>query len=141
MLQFSSSAEVFRDAFQALVGAQRSVEPFLNAAFAGSSLATLDAKLRYVPIIMPEGMRKRYPARSKLRKKERAYDCSPQLNYEVFVDGSFEDQLREYIRGISESAPHLASLGATPEQIEDFNKIMATAVERILAERPDQTRH
>jgi len=140
-LKFGSSAEVFRDAFPALVGAQRSVEPFLNAAFAGSSLATLDAKLRYVPIIMPKGMRERYPARSKLRKKERAYDCSPQLSYEVFVDGSFEDQLREYIRGIAESAPHLAGLGATPEQIEDFNNIMATAVERILAERPDQTRH
>ena len=90
---------------------------------------------------MPEGMRERYPARSKLRKNERLFDCAPQLSYEVFVDGTFEDQLREYIRGISESAPHLAGLGATPEQIDDFNKIIASAVERILAERPDQTRH
>jgi hypothetical protein len=106
-----------------------------------SSLATLKGKLRYVPIIMPEGMRQRYPARSKLRKKERVYDCAPQLNYETLVEGSFEDQLREYLRGIAESAPHLAGLGATPEQIEDFNTIVATAVERILAERPDQTRH
>jgi hypothetical protein len=63
------------------------------------------------------------------------------LNYQVFVSGSFEDQLGEYIRGIAESAPRLAGLGATPEQIEDFNKIMATAVERILIERSDQTRH
>lgn len=101
----------------------------------------LEGKLRYVPIIMPKGMRARYPARSKLRKKEKIYDCAPQLNYEVFVEGTFEEQLREYVRGIAESAPHLAGLGATPEQIEDFNKIMATAVERILAERPDQTRH
>ena len=76
-----------------------------------------------------------------MRKKERIYDCAPQLNYEVFVEGSFEDQLREYLRGIADSAPYLAGLGATLEQIEDFNKIMATAVERILAERPDQTRH
>lgn len=86
---------------------------------------------------MPEGMRERYPARSKLRKKERIYDCAPQLNYDVFVNGNFEDQLREYIRGIAESAPHFAGLGATPEQIEDFKRIMDTAVERILAERPD----
>lgn len=121
--------------------ARRCVGPFLNTAFVASSLVTLDAELRYVPIIMPEGMRERYPARSKLRKKERLYDCAPQLNYEIFVNGTFEDQLREYIRGISESAPHLAELGATPEQIDDFNKIMASAVERILAERPDQTRH
>jgi hypothetical protein len=140
-LKFRASAEVFRVAFPAMDRARRCVEPFLTAAFATSNLATLDVKLRYVPIVMPEGMRERYPARSKLRKKERLFDSAPQLNYEVFVEGSFVDQLQEYIHGIAESAPHLAELGATPEQIEDFNKIMATAVERILAERPDQTRH
>jgi hypothetical protein len=86
-------------------------------------------------------MRERYPARSKLRKRERICDCAPQLDYDVFVEGSFEYQLREYLRGITESAPHLAGLGATPEQIEDFNKIVTTAVERILGEQPDQTRH
>jgi hypothetical protein len=58
-----------------------------------SSLATLNVKLRYIPIVMPEGMRERHPARSKLRENERIYDCAPQLNYEVFVEGSFEDQL------------------------------------------------
>jgi hypothetical protein len=140
-LKFRASAEVFRVAFPAMDRARRCVEPFLTAAFATSNLATLDVKLRYVPIVMPEGMRERYPARSKLRKKERLFDSAPQLNYEVFVEGSFVDQLQEYIHGIAESAPHLAELGATPAQIEDFNKIMATAVERILAERPDQTRH
>jgi hypothetical protein len=69
----------------------------------------------------------------KLRKKERIYDCAPQLNYEVFVKGTFEDQLKEYLRGIALSAPRLAGLGATPQQI--------TAAERILVERPDKTRH
>lgn len=124
-----------------MLRARRCVGPFLNAAFAASSLATLEAELRYVPIIMPEGMRERYPARSKLRKRERLYNCSPQLNYEIFVSGTFEEQLQEYIRGISETAPHLVGLGATPEQIEEFGKIMASAVERILVGRPDQIRH
>jgi len=140
-MNFWASAEVFDTAFPALDKTRRSAEPFLNAAFAASNLGSLEGKLRYVPIVMPEGMRERYPARSKLRKKERIYDCAPQLDYDVFVHGTFEEQLREYIRGIAESAPHLAGLGATPEQIEDFNRIMATAVERILTERPDQTRH
>ena len=90
---------------------------------------------------MPKGMRERYPARSKLRKKAKIYDCAPQLDYEVFVDGTLEQQLTEYLRGISESAPHLAGLGIPPDQVEVFRKIMATALERILAERPDQTRH
>lgn len=120
---------------------RKAVEPFLNEAFAASHLATLDAKLRYVPIIMPDSMRAGYPARSRLRKKERVYDCAPLLDYTIFVDGNVEEQLREYLRGIAQSAPHLAGLGATPQQIEDFGMIMATAVERILTERPDQSRH
>jgi hypothetical protein len=140
-LKFWASAEVFRVAFPAMDSARRCVEPFLNAAFAASSLAKLDAKLRYVPIVMPEGMRERYPARSKLRKKERLFDCAPQLNYEVFVEGSFEDQLREYLRGIAPSSPYLVALGASPEQIAEFEAILANAVDRIVAERPDQTRH
>ena len=90
---------------------------------------------------MPESMHARYPARSKLRKKERIYDCAPILDYGVFVEGKFEDQLQEYLRGIALSAPHLAGLGASAEQIEEFKAILASAVERIIAERPDQTRH
>jgi hypothetical protein len=140
-LEFWASAEVFQPAVPALDKARRSVGPFLNTAFAGSSLATLRCELRYVPIAMPNNMRRRYPARSKLRKKQRIYLCAPQLNYDVFVNGTFEEQLQEYLRGIALSAPHLAEFGASPQQIEEFELIPAGAVLRILAERPDQTRH
>ncbi|WP_138918440.1 hypothetical protein [Nitrospirillum viridazoti] len=140
-MKFWASAEVFQAAFPAIDRARRCVSPFLDAAFAASCLAQIDAKLRYVPIVMPEAMRQRYPARSKLKKKERLYDCAPQLAYEVFITGSFEDQIREYLRGIAESAPHLAELGASPEQIAEFEAILESAVGRILAERPDLTRH
>jgi hypothetical protein len=102
--------------------------------FSDSNLNTLGVKLRYVPIIMPDDLRQRYPARSKLRLKERVYVCAPQLNFEVFVNGTFEDRLREYVRGIATSAPHLAGLGATPAQLEEFDRIMATVVDRVLAE-------
>ena len=140
-MEFWASSESHQPASQALERTRRCVEPFLNVAFASSSLAALRGKLRYVPIVMPEGMRERYPARSKLRKKERVYDCAPILNYDLFVDGKLEDQLQEYLRGIALSAPHLEGLGASPQQIEDFKTILANAVERIMAERPDQTRH
>ena len=86
-------------------------------------------------------MRERYPARSKLLKKEGIYDCAPQLDYDVFVDGKFEDQLKEYLNGIAASAPHLAGLGATKQQTKDFETILASAAERILAEQSAQTRH
>lgn len=90
---------------------------------------------------MPDGMRERYPARSKSRKKQRIYDCAPQLDYDVFVRGSFEDQLKEYLRGISLSILHLADFGATGRQIEDFQKILDGAIDAILLERPDQQLH
>lgn len=134
-MKFWASSEVYQPAGKTSEVVRRCIEPFLNTAFAESSLSTLEGKLRYVPIIMPEDMRERYPARSKLLKKQKIYDCAPQLNYEVFVTGNFEEQLREYIRGIALSAPHLAGLGATEKQIDDFERIMATAVDRILAEQ------
>jgi hypothetical protein len=121
-LRFWASAEVFRDAAPALNRARLRVEPFLNASFASSSLATLDVKIRYVPI-------------------EWLFDCAPQLNCGVFVEGSFEDQLREYLQGIAQSSPHLAALGASPEQIAEFEVILESAVARIVAERLDQTKH
>jgi hypothetical protein len=140
-VEFRASAEVYQPAFSALDRARRCVDPFLNAAFAESSLATFECKLRYVPIVMPENMHARYPSRSKLRKKERLYDCAPILNYDLFVDGNFEDQLKEYLRGIALSAPYLAALGASPQQIEDFKAIVAGAMEGITIEQPDRTRH
>lgn len=140
-MEFRASAEVFKAAFPALDKARRAVLPFLNASFALSSLAYLDCILRYTPIVMPDNMRARYPERSKLRKKEKLYDCSPQLNYEVFVEGEFRDQLKEYLRGIALSAPHLSKFGASSEQINEFSEILDSAIDRILLERPDQTRH
>jgi hypothetical protein len=140
-LIFWASSETDRDADTASNVIRRCVEPYLNAAFGTSTLAELECELRYVPIIMPEDSRERYPARSKLRKKQRVYDCCPQLNYDVFVQGTFESQLQEYLRGIALSAPHLAGLGASRTQIEEFEKILQTAAERILVERPDQSRH
>jgi hypothetical protein len=119
----------------------RCVESFLTREFATGVLGALDAKFRYVPVIMPHGMRDQYPARSKLRKKQRIYDCAPQLDYDVFSRGTFEAGLQEYLRGIADAAPRLVGLGATPEQIKVFKDTLAGAADRILIEQPDQTRY
>lgn len=140
-MEFWAATEAHQPAYIEVTAARKVVEPFLNAAFRASTLAQLQAKLRYVPIVMPKEMHERYPKRSRLRKKEGIYDCAPILDYEAFVSGTWEDQLKEYIRGIALSAPYLAGLGATQTQIADFESIPAGAVERILVERPDQSRH
>ena len=132
-MKFQTSAEVALHAHPALIRCRRPIDFFLNAAFALSGLAALDCTLRYVPIIMPEDMKANYPERSKLHSKERAYDCAPVLDYEVFIDGSLEDQSREYLRGLAIAAPHLADLGASSEQIKEFHDILAEAAEQVLA--------
>jgi hypothetical protein len=138
---FWASFESFRPVSEGLERTRRAVGGYLNSEFAKSSLGPINAELWYIPIVMPKNMRERYPERSRFYRKKRAYAFSPQLDYEVFVDGSFEDQLKEYIRGIALSAPHLKGLGATPEQIEDFKRILEEAVPRILVEQLDQTWH
>lgn len=125
-MHISASAEVFRLAYPALDKVRKLVVPYLNNAFAASSLAELVIELRYVPIVMPPGMRERYPARSKLRLKERLYDCSPQLDYETFVTGSERSQLEEYLDGIASSAPHLMRLGASDQHLTIFHEILQT---------------
>ena len=117
------------------------VEPYLNASFQASSLATLECRLRYIPIIMRAEKRARYPARSELLKKERIYDCAPQLDFEVFVVGTFEDQLKTYLSGIEETALHLSELGATEQQVKDFQVILANAAEHILARLTNNWAH
>lgn len=98
-------------------------------------------ELRYVPIVMPTEMHDRYTERSKARIKQRIYVCAPHLDYDLFVSGTLERQIDEYLRGVALSAPHLKKFGFTPEQVSEFERILAAATKRILEERPDQTRH
>lgn len=140
-MEFWASSESCNLADSSLEMARRCVELYLNAAFAKSSLANVDMMLRYVPIVMPVDMHQRYSERSRARIKQRIYDCAPHLDYELFVSGRFEQQLSEYLRGIVLSAPHLHKFGLTSAQVREFEQILETASERILEERPDQTRH
>jgi hypothetical protein len=133
--------ECFQPAYEAAAKSSDLVERHLNTAIASSSLESFECRLRYIPIIMPDSLKGRYPARSKLRKKQRLYDCAPQLDYEVFVTGDFEDQLIEWCKGISETTPHLATLGATREQVEEFKRILEEAVPAILREHSKKSLH
>ncbi|MDI1227649.1 MAG: hypothetical protein PSY14_08195 [bacterium] len=138
-MKFWASVECDQASYPAIRKTRQHIEPFLNSALEKSNLVNLEATLLYVPIVMPDERRERYPARSKLRKKEKAYDCSPQLNYEVFINGTFEDQLREYLHGIASSAPHLAGLGASKKQIAEFQEIIDSAADQILAAHTKQS--
>jgi hypothetical protein len=137
-LKFWAGAEVFQPAYASLSKCRNLVQLHLNEALSQSGLASFDAEVRYVPIVMPIGMRERYPARSKLHRKDKAFDCSPQLDYNIFITGTFEEQLREYVEAVSNEAGALKGLGASDEQVDSFRSIIAVITDRILLE---ETRH
>jgi hypothetical protein len=130
-VKFWASSEVYGPADAALNEIRQKVEAYLNFQFSNSTLNALDVTLRYVPTVMPEFVRANYPERTKLRKKARIYDCAPQLDFETFVSGDARSQLAEYIRGFSDSASSLRALGATGEQIEDFQRIVTEALKEL----------
>lgn len=140
-MQFWESTEVFGEAFDAVVLCGRSFNQHLNKKFKESILAEFDAEFRFVPIVMPIDMHKKYTERSKLQRKLRIIDCAPHLDFETFVSGTFKDQLTEYVRGIATCVHMLAKLGATSEQVAAFEHLLSEAVDSIFQERLDQTRH
>ena len=137
-MRFWASSESHAPAGHGLERARRLVEPHLTAEFARLSLPVLDCEIQYVPIVMPEDMHSRYPARSKLRKKRKLFGCAPQLDYHVFVEGDLRAQLTEYVTGILESADHLAALGASQEQISQFKNVLKETPDLLLLQHSDQ---
>ncbi|MBI4923924.1 MAG: hypothetical protein HY834_19495 [Devosia nanyangense] len=140
-MYFWESCEIYRPASKAFVPIARYFFRVVNDVLSTSNLASLECEFRYIPIVMPEGMRERYPARSRLRKKTRVYDCAPQLNYDLFVGGTFEAQVREYAMGIAREIPKIKGLGASDGQIAEFEAIIVAVVDRALVERPDVARN
>ena len=78
-------------AYKAFAKVANLVDPILEAALAKSILGDLDYELLYVPVVMPIEWHDEYTESSRLLKKKRTYNCSPQLDYEAFLKGHFED--------------------------------------------------
>ena len=135
-MRFWASAEVFAPASSAVARSERALEDYLNRVMQQTCLKELDLTLLYVPIIMPHQMRKRYPSRTRLRAEARTSECAPQIDYDVFVQGSFDRQLHEYVNGLREVLPHLVKIGATSELTSEFERIIAEAAAALLAEYP-----
>ena len=138
---FWASSETYRPATLAVHLCSRTLEPVLNELLRQSDLADFDCQLRYIPIVMPPDLAKHYPARSKAMKVQRICDCAPQLNYDIFVSGNFEQQLTEYVAGIRTSGPILARLGGSAAQVEEFDRILSSATQHILTNQLEKTRH
>lgn len=51
-------------------------------------------------------------------------DCSPQLHYETFVGGEFDDQVDAYVGGIRTTSSLLTKFGVSPVEIEEFEHLL-----------------
>jgi hypothetical protein len=133
-MRYTWSLEVFgMEAAEAARVCALRVADFLETQFAQPILANLDLTLRYVPIIMPPDMRENYSERSRIRLKQRLYDCAPQLDLAAFLSDDTGAKYREFVRGLKTSLPELARLGANTAQIaaienafDQASKILAT---------------
>jgi len=118
-----SSVQEVRDPF----------DRFLKEAIGGSTLAGFDATIRYIPSILPP--QEATVSRHLLQPDERAFDCEPSVDYELFLAGTFAERLNAFASGLAPAADALGRLGATPEQVADCRRMLVDVPERILAHR------
>ena len=137
-MEFWSSAELNGVALNKLLEIRALVEDSINAGIATSKLGAFDGSLSYVPIIMTADRRAHYPARSRVERKNRIYNCCPQLDYDAFVSGTPAERVAIYLDGLRGCGPGLAKLGATPEQVAEFDRILDDTLQ-IVTERLNQS--
>ena len=128
-----SSSETNGNALEKLREIRDVADSKLNESFKNSILDDFDVKVRYIPIIMTEDVRVRYPARSRVERKNRIYNCCPQLDYETFVAAAPAERALIYLEGLRECGAGLAKLGATPAQVAEFDAILDEVGRRVAA--------
>lgn len=135
-MQYISRAEVDGEVGDFL----RTIRDISETAFlpilADYSVWELDCKIRYVPIIMRPDWAARYPARSRLERKKRIYNCCPQLEFEPFQLKKQQVAATVYIEGLRECGPALIKLGATAEQAGEFELALDAALEAVRMQAP-----
>jgi hypothetical protein len=130
-LRFWSSAEVVREVDAAAEAVRRAVLSYFTANLRGSPLDEIDAEIAYIPIIMPVDMHGRYKAILRYVPKDRSIEVRPHLDYEVFLTGSREAQLRVYLNGLDGVLRLMPKLNATGEQIAFFGQLLDRAAREI----------
>ncbi len=119
-----ASSEVYEPVAETLGDIRKRTEPLLNERFASSTLSDFDYELLYVPVVMPELMRIRYPSRFRLLRKAKRIECGPQLSYEIFNSTDQQTQVREYCNGLLAALPFMVRGGATSAQVRDYESIL-----------------
>lgn len=89
-----------------------------------SSLISSSVSIDYVPIVMSDANISRYPARSRLNRKKGECICAPQLEYNIFLSGEWDEMLKCYLDGIRGCAKNLKDIGLSREMVQEFMRIL-----------------
>jgi hypothetical protein len=128
-MKYGSSAEMNAQARKLFVECRSAVERHIEKALATSPLlADLTVKILYVPIIMPEEMHARYKSRTRIIKNSKTLAISPHLDYLKFTEGSLDECVVEYLRGIDEATHLLSELGMDCNQINAVKGVLQDAL-------------
>ena len=128
-MDFWASSETYGAAGDAVDEVRRRVQPFLAERLLRSELRDVVGEIRYIPIVMPDNLLEKYKERSGLNKPQSIYVCAPHLSYELFLNGSFDQRKREYLRGLSLSLPYLNGLNLSESQVGVFAQMIRDAAE------------
>jgi hypothetical protein len=133
-VKYTKGAEISKGVLDALHHVDALTENELSSGFSRGCLGEFDIQLNYVPIIMSADKLDRFPARSRAYKAKKRYACCPQLDYDAFVSGTPAERVAIYLDGLRGCGPGLAKLGATPEQVAEFDRILDDTLQ-IVTER------
>ena len=119
-MRFWSGAEVEKSIYTRFDETRKAVDKLIKSEIDNGSLKSLDMEYCYIPIVMTDDLIDLYPPRSRIDKLERRIYNSPQLDFQIFINGTKSERVEEYIRGIRSSKKLLISAGLNRDQIKEF---------------------
>lgn len=124
-MKFSWTGEVSARVDRQYVRVCEYLERSFNRELNASSLSTSSVEINFCPVLMDAELRQYYPARSKISKSEGVYYCCPQLDFDVFLHGSFEAQVENCLAELKASGEYLRRLGMNSEELLELQGILS----------------
>jgi hypothetical protein len=116
-MRYSYAAEMEEPAAERMLRIGRLVDNCISRRLEESPARSINIDIGYVPIVMTDPYN-RYPARTKLRIKQRKLDSAPKLDFHRFVNSSVLDAAKIYLAGLIEELPLIRRLGPTDDEYD-----------------------
>ena len=127
-MEILSSSETEASVVNFVRDVRNSSIPLLNDKLCRTSLRDLSLTVHYVPIIVNKEISKFHSPRSRINRKKHTYTCAPQLKYEVFRDGKWNEMVSCFLEGLQECAMRLQDFGAPTGSDVKFLEVLESVI-------------